>query len=295
MHYVIGDVHGCYTEMKLLLDKIESNDPDATIIFVGDFIDRGPEVWKVLTWMMEHVTPEGKYQSVRGNHEDMILKWYKEWKIWWREGGFSQRNSLMPETEYDFSKWLDGMNYLSPEKLEPIIDFFEALPYNKAVPIRTKSGNEIMYRIVHAWMFPTNKVSEEDQKYYNLWLGEYGGNPDSDEIIVHGHTPTISMDFWDDIFDAPGMIDYKKNAINLDGGCCYKYAYNWFPCMLCGICLETLEEFYPYTLEERMKEIAKEETEAEYQERIGLYKECFMGKENKHRREMRERLEVISS
>lgn len=123
MHYVIGDVHGCYTEMKLLLDKIESNDPDATIIFVGDFIDRGPEVWKVLTWMMEHVTPEGQYQSVRGNHEDMILKWYKEWKIWWSESGFSQQNSLMPETEYDFSKWLDGMNYLSPEKLEPIMDF----------------------------------------------------------------------------------------------------------------------------------------------------------------------------
>lgn len=91
------------------------------------------------------------------------------------------------------------------------------------------------------------------------------------------------------------MIDYKKNAINLDGGCCYKYAYNWFPCMLCGICLETLEEFYPYTLEERMKGIAEEgETEEELQERIGLYKECFTGKENEYRREMRERLEMIS-
>ena len=40
MHYVIGDVHGCYDEMMALLHKIESADPDAEIIFVGDFIEK---------------------------------------------------------------------------------------------------------------------------------------------------------------------------------------------------------------------------------------------------------------
>lgn len=48
MHYVIGDVHGCYDEMTALLAKIESMDPEAEIWFVGDFIDRGPKVWETL-------------------------------------------------------------------------------------------------------------------------------------------------------------------------------------------------------------------------------------------------------
>ena len=47
MHYVIGDIHGCYQDMMALLNKIESQDQDAQIIFVGDFIDRGPDVVKV--------------------------------------------------------------------------------------------------------------------------------------------------------------------------------------------------------------------------------------------------------
>ena len=66
MHYVIGDVHGCYDEMIALLNKIENQDPEAIIYFVGDFIDRGPKVWDVLEWAMEHITLDGKYRAVRG-------------------------------------------------------------------------------------------------------------------------------------------------------------------------------------------------------------------------------------
>ena len=36
MHYVIGDVHGCYDEMIALLNKIEARDSEAIIYFVGD-------------------------------------------------------------------------------------------------------------------------------------------------------------------------------------------------------------------------------------------------------------------
>lgn len=35
MHYVIGDVHGCYDELMLLLQKIDAKDKDARYIFVG--------------------------------------------------------------------------------------------------------------------------------------------------------------------------------------------------------------------------------------------------------------------
>ncbi len=50
------------------------------------------------------------------------------------------------------------------------------------------------------------------------------------------------------------MIGYLRNDKNVDGGCFIgkndsrKLPY---PCMLCAICLETLEEIYPRTLEEQ--------------------------------------------
>ena len=69
MHYVIGDVHGCYDEMMLLLQKIEKSDSEAQFIFVGDFIDRGPKVWDVLAWAMENITEDGKYLISNIEHD----------------------------------------------------------------------------------------------------------------------------------------------------------------------------------------------------------------------------------
>ncbi len=47
------------------------------------------------------------------------------------------------------------------------------------------------------------------------------------------------------------MISYRRNMINLDGGCVFYENFAQFPCMLCALCLETLEEIYPWTVEER--------------------------------------------
>lgn len=96
MHYVIGDIHGCYQDMMALLNKIESQDQDAQIIFVGDFIDRGPDVDKVLDWSLENITLDGKYRAVRGNHEQMVLEWYKEFMDWYdNAGNYSPENQCL--------------------------------------------------------------------------------------------------------------------------------------------------------------------------------------------------------
>lgn len=254
MHYVIGDVHGCYKELMHLLRKIELQDSDAEICFVGDLFDRGPEVWKVLEWALEHISLEGRYRCVRGNHEEMILGWYKEWMKWWNAGGFSENNplGLMPETAYDFSKWADSMNALCPEKLEPIIRLIREMPYNRIIDVKTSAGENIRFRVVHAWHSEKEGLTRIQKRNINLWSRNEEDNYESDEIIVHGHTPTIRSCV------RPGMIEYRNNAINVDGGCCYKEGYSSYPCMLCGLRLETLEEFYPYTLKERYEQFEKE-------------------------------------
>ncbi|BDX32230.1 metallophosphatase [Mycobacterium antarcticum] len=77
IHYdVIGDVHGCATEMKALLDamgyRIESSGayehPTRRAVFVGDLVDRGPGQLEVLR-IVKGMVDAGSAQIVMGNHE----------------------------------------------------------------------------------------------------------------------------------------------------------------------------------------------------------------------------------
>ena len=48
MHYAIGDVHGCFDELMLLIRKILKKDKDAKFILIGDLIERGPKTKKMI-------------------------------------------------------------------------------------------------------------------------------------------------------------------------------------------------------------------------------------------------------
>lgn len=256
MHYVIGDVHGCFDEMMKLLEKIESQDTNAIIYFLGDLIDRGPEVWKVLEWAMENITADGKYRSVRGNHEQMVLNWYAKWQEWKKENNEKDKES---KTKYDFYYRLEERDKLHIEDLEPIMNFFESLPFHQLITVTDKEGVEKNYRIVHGWYSRDDSLSQEELNHAYIWQRTLSGNENSGECIVHGHTPNIPKETRNIPENRAGRIVHEKtsNSINIDGGCCFQNLYSQYPCMLCGICLETLEEFYPCPLEERFEEFVK--------------------------------------
>jgi len=258
MNYVIGDVHGCYDELQKLLHKIESNDPNAVIYFVGDFIDRGPKVWETLQWAMENITLHGKYRAVRGNHEELALEWMKEWFHWKEniQGTEAETEREEPKTRYDFSAVLDKHGALNRESLENIREFFYSLPYHRLVTVTTADGEEKRFRVVHAWYDQEPGISTQVQKYANLWERYPYGNKDSGEIIVHGHTPTVSetMIFIEEKYAGKIYFEELSDSINIDGGCCYQKWLPVYPCMLCALCLETLEEIYPCSLTERFEE-----------------------------------------
>lgn len=290
MHYVIGDVHGCYDELMDLLQIIEAQDKDARYIFVGDFIDRGKKVWDVLEWAMQHITLDGKYQSVRGNHEQMVLEWYEVWTEWKKRGGYAGTGEEMLETNYDFSRWLERHKCMEVEKLEPIMKFFRSLPYARTLTV-TNGSSQVTYKIVHAW-YDFHETSRKAQQFKNIWMRCYEGNLVTEDIIVHGHTPTFDLDFLrgDKSTPRPGLINYRKNAINLDGDCVFAAGVS-LPCMLCAICLETLEEFYHNTLEEGFMELSQYMiSREEAGKRAGKYRKEFLQDENCYRKEMLERL-----
>ena len=74
MTYAVGDLHGCLNEWLQLRDKIQKKDSKAKFILIGDIIDRGEQVVELCDWAVKHITPNGKYQMIIGNHEhDKIL------------------------------------------------------------------------------------------------------------------------------------------------------------------------------------------------------------------------------
>jgi len=46
--YVVGDIQGCYTPLRRLLDKVKFNPKDDVLWCVGDVVNRGHESLKTL-------------------------------------------------------------------------------------------------------------------------------------------------------------------------------------------------------------------------------------------------------
>ncbi len=65
---IIGDVHGCSSELESLLKKLEVTKEDE-LIAVGDLVRKGPDSGSVISWAME--TPN--LRCVLGNHETRLL------------------------------------------------------------------------------------------------------------------------------------------------------------------------------------------------------------------------------
>lgn len=69
--YVIGDIHGCLDDLNNLLGKIDIENPDTQIIFVGDYIDRGPKIVEVVQKVksLEEKYGGDKVVCLMGNHD----------------------------------------------------------------------------------------------------------------------------------------------------------------------------------------------------------------------------------
>jgi len=111
--YVIGDIHGCSKALQALVDEISPRRDD-TLIFLGDFIDRGPDSRGVIDLMigLSRVT---RVISLRGNHEVMlmgVLCGGLNAEFWKKSGGNSTLASYggslerIPQAHFDFFRSL---------------------------------------------------------------------------------------------------------------------------------------------------------------------------------------------
>src|ERR1043166_9018992 len=70
--FVIGDIHGCVDELNWLLDALSPTEADA-IVFLGDYIDRGPASKAVIDRLLRLRREGPGCVFLKGNHEDMFL------------------------------------------------------------------------------------------------------------------------------------------------------------------------------------------------------------------------------
>ncbi|OEY65093.1 metallophosphoesterase [Marinobacter sp. X15-166B] len=81
MYDLIGDIHGYATELKALLTKMDYREidgvwqhPERRVIFVGDFIDRGPQQIEIVL-IAKTMVERGHALAVMGNHEYNAVVW----------------------------------------------------------------------------------------------------------------------------------------------------------------------------------------------------------------------------
>jgi len=82
MYDLIGDIHGYATELKALLTKMDYQEIDGVwqhpderqVIFLGDFVDRGPEQVETVQ-IAKAMVDKGKALAVMGNHEYNAVAW----------------------------------------------------------------------------------------------------------------------------------------------------------------------------------------------------------------------------
>jgi len=71
--YIIGDIHGCLSELACLLESLPLESQDH-LVFLGDYVDRGPDARGVISYLIDWQQRDNiKTTFLKGNHEDMFL------------------------------------------------------------------------------------------------------------------------------------------------------------------------------------------------------------------------------
>lgn len=190
--FVIGDIHGSYKELRAILQDISPNLKEDKIIFLGDYIDRGPDSYKVIKLLMDLQNRFGKENVVllRGNHEQMAIENINR-------GSYNSYNGF-GTTFRDFAR--------NGEDFKDYLEFFQSLPLYY-------EDEKFIY--VHGGIKPG--IHMEDQLADDLlWIrDEFYNSPMSfDKTVIFGHTPTEYL-----TGDWTPFI--KKDRIGIDTGCVF--------------------------------------------------------------------------
>lgn len=185
---IIGDIHGCLELLKRLMDTVKWQPEQDRLIFLGDYVDRGPDSKGVIDFLLELMRESENIQCLMGNHESMFLDFLS---------GLDISNFLMNGGENTLRSY-----YNDGETIIPL----EHIHFLENLQIRVELQD---YCTVHAGLKPGLQI--EDQSIDDMiWIREpfIYSKYDFGKKIIFGHT----------VFYDPLIMD---NKIGLDTGAVY--------------------------------------------------------------------------
>lgn len=179
--FAVGDVHGNLRELTILLNFVrrrEGLSEDDLVVFVGDYIDRGPSSAGVVEYVTAFREAHSETVCLQGNHEEMLLSFLglggSHGEYYLKNGGSNCLQSY-------------GIDVLSQDRSEIVraipekhIDFFKTLEVGVVV------GD---YIFVHAGIRPGIPLEEQNEGDLRWIRQEFIRSPHHlGKTVVFGHT-----------------------------------------------------------------------------------------------------------
>lgn len=204
--YAIGDLHGRADLLQAMLEEV-ALDQDlrpverSIILFLGDYVDRGPSSKEVLDILLE-CAKRNESVFLKGNHEAFLLRFLEEPAIlaeWRLHGGLNTLISYGLDVSF------------SPDEHEYVRLSQELAHQTPANHLAFLNGLRLSFQcgdflFVHAGVRPGGNIEDQAERDL-LWIREefldYTGSFGA--FVVHGHTPVRHPEI-------------RSNRLNIDTG-----------------------------------------------------------------------------
>lgn len=205
--YAIGDIHGRYDLLLDLMAQIEAHNrarapaESLHIVVLGDMIDRGPDSAETLRFLHDIQTRSTRLITLRGNHEDMMLRALSGepglMRAWMKTGGRATLRSFgvtPPSQDDEIAAARDAFASSLPRALYKWVN---------ELPLTAQSGD---YLFCHAGIRPGVPLKMQAHKDL-LWIREdfLPDERDHGFVVVHGHSVSAE-------------VEERSNRIGIDTG-----------------------------------------------------------------------------
>lgn len=221
--WAIGDIHGCQDLLEPLIDAIvadarQSPAQKTIVVFLGDYIDRGPDSRSVLRYLAALVSDDQiEWRFLKGNHEDTMLKFLADPRVgqqWCEYGGDATLASYglrLPQLRHKVEAWAHVATDLDHRLDAAERRFLTQLELSVTI------GD---YFFSHAGARPGEPLERQTSEDL-MWIRRtFLDSPVSFErIVVHGHTPEdyVHSDGRRVGLDTKAYASGILSALRLDG------------------------------------------------------------------------------
>lgn len=204
--WVIPDIHGNAITLRTLIEEQIKPSRSDRLFFLGDYIDRGPDSKGVIDYIVNLQEDEYNVVTLRGNHEDYLLRTFDNETFQKNFLGIPYSNTLKKEWfKYGGRETLKSFGVQNVHEIpEKYIVWIRNLDYY------VQAGSFVL---VHAGL---NFLTEDpfSDKHSMMWIKDFKVIPQKIgyKKVIHGHVP-VSLDFIELL-----RTSEKFGFIDLDNG-----------------------------------------------------------------------------